>query len=278
MPNMPNEPVAPIAPLSAPSSTPPTTPSGAVSATPPTDTRLPDDASIPEWARGKTLAEALAVGQSAVQAVETYIRAPLAPTPQAAPAQPQAAPSFADTDYVTGADLRTIQQQALSQVGNQFNSVAEQNARIAYGMISRDPAYADTFRHYGPEIHATLASVPKQSWTLDNLETVVNLVRGKHVNEIVARERAQFVATMEPSMRASGAAGTGPASTTHSSPMENEKIPADWRERAKRQGIDERTIREFAYANDMTEEAFYKQWLDGKVITDAVADLGPKSR
>ena len=212
-----------------------------------------------------------------MQAVETYIRGTPQAPPAGAPPAPVAAPTYGDDDYVTGATLRSVQQQALSQVAPQFTSLAEQHAALAYGMISRDPRYADTFQHYGAEVKATLAGVPKAAWTLDNLETVVNLVRGKHVNEIVARERAQFVATMEPSMRASGAAGTGPASTPQTSPLESDKIPADWREKAKKVGLTERQVQEFAYANDMTPEAFWSQF-DGKVITDAVQDSRLKTR
>ena len=117
------------------------------------------------------------------------------------------------------------------------------------------------FAKYGPEIMAELAKVPRYGWTLDNIEIVVTLIKGRHRDEY-AREQAQhLIATMEPTIRPTGG-GSGPVSASNvaGNPFDNERVPADWRQRAKQTGINERTIQEFCTANDMTPEDFWKQF------------------
>ena len=213
------------------------------------------------WARGRTAEEVLAIARGYHNAFD---RGGMAPAPLA-PAAPPAAPvgaftNITDDTIVTGRDLRAYLDQAARQyIEPQMRMVGEQAASSVYGTARQ--LYPKEFQRYGPEIQQELAKIPRNLWTLDNLDTVVTLVAGRH-REDYARERAQeLVAQMEPTIRPTGG-GSEPVPTAQqkSHTLESDAIPSDWKARAKAQGITEATVREFCTTNDMTPEQFFQMF------------------
>jgi len=151
----------------------------------------------------------------------------------------------------------------VSQLIQQYSAPVQQAQEMAasgvYGVARQ--THSKDFAKYGPEIQQELAKIPRQLWTLDNIDTVVTLVAGRH-REDYARERAQeIIAQMEPTIRPTGG-GSEPVPTSQqkSHTLESDAIPADWKARAKAQGITEATVREFCSTNDMTPEQFFEMF------------------
>ena len=178
-----------------------------------------------------------------------------------APGNPQAsALGLADDTIITGRELKAYLQEAANQViAPQLRQTAEMSSSAVYGLARQQ--YPKEFAKYGPEIQQELAKIPRQAWTLDNMDLVVTLIRGRH-SEDFARERAQeLVAQMEPTIRPTGGGSEPiptPQSKSHS--LESDAIPSDWKARAKAKGITEATIREFCSTNDMTPDQFFEMF------------------
>lgn len=252
-----NTPATPAAPETPSSPTPPTTTPGVEA-----EYRYPNDATLPEWARGKSASEILAITQ---QLVNERVQG----TP--APVQPQApAPAAGDDEYVTGRDLKAMRQAAESQFGSTLENIAAQNATTAYTIAKRE--HKEMFSKYEPEIVQLLGRVPRNQWTLDVIENAVKFVRGNHVDEIAEEKARRLAAQMEPTIRSTGSGGSSPVPRSPDLSLESDKIPAAWREHAKQAGIGERELQELCWANDMTPEAFFKQFESG-MVTDAIHDV-----
>lgn len=174
----------------------------------------------------------------------------------ARPVTPQQ-PAFDPDAFATGRDI----QQAVERVGQHPDVQAslELSANGNYRWVQ--DKYSKEFAKWGAEIQAKLRDVPKRLWSVDTLETVVKLVQADHLTELRAEWQNEARASVEPTMRANGAAGSVPVpekNKEHS--LESEKIPAEWKLRAQQQGITESTVREFCASQGMSEEQFYKQF------------------
>jgi hypothetical protein len=173
-------------------------------------------------------------------------------------------PQINDDTIVTGRELRQILGATLEQA--QKNYLDPNNARLVemasssvYGTARQ--LYPKEFAKYGPEIQQELAKVPRQLWTLDNLDTVVTLIRGRHTEDFAREYAQQYAAQMEPTIRPTGGgSGPTPSPTDKARSLESDAIPSDWKDRAKRAGITEATVREFCTTNDMTPEDFFKMF------------------
>ncbi len=174
------------------------------------------------------------------------------PTPQAAPPTPEPRFDVADDDYVSGAQLKRIIAN-LPRDNTGVELAASGNVGIARAQFAED------FRDYGPEIEAKLAQVPANLRTLDNIATVVKLVRSDHIDEIAHKRAQHLVSTMEPTLRSNGASGP-PAPVNRDFSLDSEKISAEWKERAREAKITDQVVYDFCRANDMSIEAFYKQF------------------
>ena len=254
------------APAPTPSSTPPggtatpatpaTSAPSPVSPTSVNEFRFPSTPDTPQWAWGKSPGEVLNVARGYEEAFNRSGGPPARPEPPRAPD----VFNVRDDDIVTGQQLKQYLDQAQRQVlAPQFQQSTEMAASAIYGFAQSK--YADEFKRYGPEIQQELQRVPKQMWTVDNMKTIVDIVAGRH-REDYARERAQeLIAQMEPTIRPMGG-GSEPVPTpeqkNHS--LESDKIPADWKARAKQAGITESTVREFCASNDMSPEQFFQMF------------------
>lgn len=241
-------------------------------AEPPAEFRYPDAPNVPEWARGKSASEILAITQQLVE-TQAYGRSQPAP-PQQQPPQPSYQPPAGnpnDDDYVTGRDLRALRASATQEFQPLIQQLAQQHAATAYNIAKRD--HADIFRRYEPEIVQVLGRVPREQWTLDVIENAVKFVKGNHVDELAEEKARRLAAQMEPTIRSSGSGGSASVSPrTPELSLESEKLPEAWREHAKRAGIGDRELQELCYAHGMTPDEFFAQFGKG-LVTDAIHDV-----
>ena len=225
--------------------------------------RYPNTEAVPEYLRGRTAGEA-------AQLLDALVKNQGQATQQA----PQPIAPAADDDYVTGAQVRQVQQQALAQVSPWLQTVADQQASMMY-TVAKDK-HADIFRKYEPEIIQTLQSVPRANWTLDVIDRAIKLVKGSHVDEILAERTRILESTMHSTMRSTGRAGLSPDSPMSETVTERlEKTPDAWKTHARAAGITDEQVREFCYANEITPDEFFKQFEKG-LVTDSVEDVSFK--
>lgn len=173
-----------------------------------------------------------------------------------APAAP-AAPAFdvADEEYLTGAQVKRLL--AAQRGAPDADPGVQMAADANLAFVRRE--FASDFSKWSGEIDALIARVPANMRTIDNLTRVVKMVRSDHVEEIAAERAQQLATTLAPTIRPTGGgSASAPVSPEYS--LESEKIPAEWKERARAAKITEDTVRQFCYANGMTVEAFYKQF------------------
>jgi len=193
------------------------------------------------------------------------------PQYQQPPAQyQQPTGEIGDDEFLTGRQVKQFGQQWQQQIAPQFQEVLNMTARTAYELAQTK--YQKEFEKWGPEIQALVSNMPPQSRTLDNIGTVVDVVRGRHYRELVDEGIRQRAAEQVPSLRPNGGA-TEPGIPTSGFASD---IDPQWKERAQAAGIDEATVREFCAANQMTEKAFYEQFKNG-LVTSAVAESRPRT-
>lgn len=260
-------------PIPAPSSTPPTSPAGepVAAASPPSPApwRAPETAD-PAF-RGKTADEILGLATTLYGVAQRFNQqgvVPSAPAPAAPAYAPPPAPEpLVDNDFVTGGAVRSYVDQQAAYVQQSLAQTMQANAALALTMARQQ--HADTFRRYGPEIESELARVPVHLRTLDNLTTIVDVVRGRHVNELAEEKARELAATLAPTLRSNGAGG--PAAPSSAPSLSHANVPDAWRQKALAVGLDDAQIADFAKANGMTVETFYKQF-SGGLIQAAAAD------
>jgi len=268
-----------------PEGTVPPTPSPTGNSTPPgsnapetpppaPEFRFGDAADVPAWARGKSAKEVLEIGkrmedvltrfnqQGSIQPPASYQPPPSQPSPQYQP--------LADDEFLTGRQVKEYGQQLAQSLAPQFQQATDIAAQTAYGFVRQK--YDNDFNRYGPEIQQLLANVPKAQWSLDNLERVVKIVRAEHLDELVDEGIRHRAAEQVPSLRPNGGATESGAPHTGFAP----DIDATWVQKARSQGIDEATVREFCAANGMSEKAFYEQFKNG-LVSSAVAESRPRT-
>jgi hypothetical protein len=252
-------------PQEQPSSTPPGTGTGSAPATPP---EFKFGADAPGWAQGKSAKEILGIAQQYVDAYERQ----QSYTPQQQQQEEQYEAPQGQEEYVTSKGLQAAIAQAMKQVAPAIAQPTEAAASALYATIRRDPKFSEYFNKYEPEIQGVLSRIPRGNWTLDTIETAVKFVRGNHIDELASERAQQLISKMEPTMRPSGVAGTAPKPKDEIS-LESDKLPDSWRNHAKQVGLSEKEIQEFCWGQGISVADFYKQFSDGKFVTDANADV-----
>jgi hypothetical protein len=193
-----------------------------------------------------------------------------APQPTYAP--PPQAPAnveLGDDEFLTGRQVKSYLQQRDQAMIPQFQQSTNLAAQTTLGLVQQK--YAGEFQKYGPEIQGYLANLPREAWSLDNLERVVKIVRADHLDELVDERARQRTAEMVPSQRPNGGATEPPQVSTGFT----QKTTTEWAEKARSVNLDENTVREFCAANNMPVEKFYDQFKHG-LITAAIAESRPR--
>ncbi len=254
------------------------TPATPASSPSPDAWRAGDDA--PPWARGKTSEEVLGLATQMMGTLEKFNQggaigsAPPAPAgPPQAPPQPQyqaAAPApapqpteLAGDDYVTGGQVQAWAANQMRQVQQsnqaQFAGYAQSLAGIAKNQVREK--HSAIWAKYAPEIEGHIAGMTAEAQTVDNLELVVNFVRGKHTDELIeAALREQGAVNVEPTLRSTG--GDTPAGdiTPQELTMRDPRVPDHWRQRAESKDIDDAKIDEWCQLQGITKEQFYSDF------------------
>ena len=244
--------------------------------------RAPADA--PAWAAGKTPEELLGIVIPAMEQLDKFnqsgkvLSQTYTPPPPAqnqgqqwngapVPGQPK---TYDPNDYPTWGELQAFQQQQAQQhLAPQFQGMYESQAAQSLQLLRLQTPNQKAFDKYGPEINAEIAKLPAHVRTIDNLQMVVDLVRGRHVEEL-ARDIAATLSTQPPTMRPNGYAGsTGSPPIDNGLSLHSDKIPEAWKQRAIQQGLTDEGIAEFCRANNMPVQDFYKMLEKSKVVTDS---------
>ena len=198
-------------------------------------------------------------------------------SPPPAPAQSAWDVGLKDDEYLTGAQLR----QALTRLQEAAQPHFNSSLGIASGTAVRLVADSnkELFAKYGAEIHQTIAQIPPDARTVDNLQLAVNLIKSTHFEELVAdrlkAERERLLSDLPPTMRPNGGAGSGPNIPDQTMSLQAEGLPADWKAKAQRVGLSERQLDEFLVANGQSREQFFKQFDRGLgVIVEDTGKLG----
>jgi hypothetical protein len=117
---------------------------------------------------------------------------------------------------------------------------------------------ADEFKRWGSEIDAEIRRLDVSYWTYDALNTIVNMVRANHVDELVAEKAQRLANESHPTIR-SGTGGSGGGSHIQQRTLDSDTLPKGWVEQAKLRGIDESTVREFAQMQGITPDEYLAQ-------------------
>lgn len=257
---------------------------------------------VPDFLVGKTSAEAAELmnqlylqNQKLAQASMAGRGAPTYPTVPTPNYPPNYAPGYQPPQYApqqgvtkpTPEDFLNRPAEATEQYANyleqtrwnpQFQATAASQAKISREMVAlRRP---DDFRKYGPEIDMTLQQVAPDptTWTTENINHVVDMVRGRHVEDLIAEERAKHSNALG---GVSARPDTGGAMGTSPSPGSNidlDKLPTNFQAALKRLNLDQHGIDEFlngAYVKTGMEpnlDAARQRWTTqasrGDIVTD----------
>ena len=271
--------------------TPPPTPTGeaAPAAQPPPDPNAPVYApgtpGIPSYLQGKNsqevaqlvaqMGDALAAGQSWQQptpqstAQNGQYNAPPAPNGQS---QPLAMPTqdlwMSDPDAAQNQLYAYTQQQLTSQVQPRLQQTSQQLASLARAQAAS--AHADAFQRWGPEVDILIQSMPIEQRTYEMYEQAVNVVRGRHADELANETAERLVqerlAEMQEAgtLRSGGAAGGASALPANELNLESDTLRPEVAEAFHHNQINSRTVDEFLLTRkpygDMPLEAMRKKY------------------
>jgi hypothetical protein len=161
-----------------------------------------------------------------------------------------------DDEYLTGKQVKGIMQQLQNQ-GPPVDSTAR--ALAAQSLYTNLRAqHAESFKRWGSEIDREIGKLDVSYWTYDHLNTIVNMVRANHVDELVAEKAQRLANESHPTIR-SGTGGSGSGPHTQQRTLDSETMPKGWLEKARSQGIDESTVREFAQMQGITPDEYLAQ-------------------
>ena len=148
-------------------------------------------------------------------------------------------------------------QQAAQPIQQQMLSLYQMAATNSLAMAREK--HPDIFKRWGHEIHAKLADVPYHLRTLDNLETVIKMVKSDHVEDLATERARELMAQQDPGLRPNGSAGGYPQYQVPVGKItESEALPADYRELLRIKGVTDDAVREFCRMTNQTLD----QWMD----------------
>lgn len=220
-------------------------------------------ANAPEWARGKTADEILAI--STQMANSLAVQQPPAPVQRPAP-QPNGMPT--DDQWISRpndaaaaiADARVAQALAPALAGMQ--GLAVQGAMQSRFMAAQQ--MQDVFGKYGHEVDTLMKDVPLEARTLDNWVKVAKYVRGEHMEEFATERAKQMMANGGLGERSGGVTGVPGTVPNVYDPA---KLPAGMGEVAQRHGMTEAMVTEWCKKNGWTTEKWMNEMNNGKVFT-----------
>ncbi len=195
------------------------------------------------------------------------------------------------TDRTTSALLEQRTNEFTHQMRQQQDWMSQQAANLAATNLRLAQMKSpDVFQKYGPEIDATLRQFDPSTWTPQGIDTVVDMVRGRHYQELaqehaerIAAQRAEqernslAVAAMPRSMAA-------PSAPPPSSNVLDRVTTPVYKAALDRLQLTQKTVDEFLAATYMkhdglTKEQAEEKWVAqvnrGDVITDGKEMISP---
>lgn len=177
-----------------------------------------------------------------------------------------------------GATKRYADYLQATQFGPQLQQQAAATAQTNRQLVAMQRA--DEFKRWGPEIDMTLQQMAPDpvAWTPQNIASVVDIVKARHVNELIAEDRARYANELGgASVRPSAGGGTA-TSATASNTLDFDKMPPGYRDALKSLNVDQRTIDEFLMRTyirsglepdlDKARDRWTKQVQRGDVFSD----------
>lgn len=223
-------------------------------------------ATAPSWAQGRTPEEILNI---AAVAVDQLARRN---SELGAPPQPQGNRfdlDIGDEDLVSGRQLKEIVQRYGQQSAG--DPVARQLA-VGANLRAIQQAEADAFRRWGPELQVEISKIPPDMRSLDNLQLVVDIVKSRHVQELVdeqARQKAVQLAQEQVATIRSGTGGSTTIPPTAAIDMQSDALPEQWRRLAQDKGLTVDQVREFCQATGQSVEQYFetvKKYGSGAIV------------
>lgn len=258
----PNAPVTTNGTPATPSTTAPTSGNpgngtGAATGTATTPEPFRFGPNAPEWARNLTPDQLLGITEQAVAQLAKFNQSPQVPQQQYQ--APQTTNRFdldqsADDDFISVKQARALMAQA-----QQGDPVARQLA-IGGNMQAIRQSNAEYFKRWGPELEMEINKIPPEMRTLDNLQLVVNMVRGNHVQELVdekARQQAVQLSQDQVAAIRSGSGGSQTIPNTQNFDLKSNDLPEEWRELASKHNLTLDQVREFTQATGETMEQYF---------------------
>lgn len=233
---------------------------------------------VPDWAVGKTPQELLSMTKQLYNTPYTP-QSQQQQWQQPQPAQPQYTPPSDDewltrpTEAFNKAAQGIVQQQFAPQM-----QALMYNQAMANKMLVQQK-FNDEFNRWGPEIEGELRKIPLESYTPDNLQLVVDLVRGRHARELQQEQiDREIQRRMEAGSitRPSAEDATTSLDRTDTVDLDSEELPAAYRQILKLQGVNNlRELDSFLlkyYGPDTNLRTAREQWFEkakaGRVIIE----------
>lgn len=252
---------------------PPTPPQpGAASTTPPasgvppapsaSEFRFGNDATVPEWARGRSAAEVLTLATQMAAVLPSAGASAVTGTgsPPATPV-PEGAPDWFQAPDAAAARLRD---DVLSKVTRGFEETAAQNAANARAIAAR--LYDKEFGRWAPEIDLLASRIPATQRTVENYENLIRIVKANHLEELATERAKELVAAGGVMGERSGGNGAIPGAAP-SRVLDFEQLGPAAKEAAQRHGLTEQQVLDFCRKTGWPVEKWVEATKSGKVVT-----------
>lgn len=190
-----------------------------------TDLRYQTDADVPDWAKGKTADEILAIAETMRNSLVTQPpQTQPTPTTQQTTVQKQQALDpdliYNDAAAYTQQMAGYVDQSVQRQIAAAATPILTPMVSLARDTASRDASMAEVWSKYGPEIDMTMTNVPMQNRAdVAMWRQAAELVAGKHYKELARGEAERLASTADSGMLSSGG-GVGTASPTSGDPID----------------------------------------------------------
>lgn len=256
---------------------PPQNSAPAPGAAPTAEFRYTAGSGVPDWAVGKTASEVLglAVKQNEIISGMPQYGTPPAPQPVTGNekpwqqyTQPTGATSALPTDDEWVATPQKAFEKALeANVTTRFAPMFEgMAASIAQGARAQAAiVHQKEFSRWGPEIDNEVAKVPIGQRTVDLYRYAVDIVRGRHVDDIAEERVRERMAGLPGAERSTGGASGG---VVTGGLLDWDKLPPMVKDKWQRAGVTEATIREDCAKWGLTPEKFLEMTLGNQVISE----------
>ena len=251
--------------------------------------RYPDDYPV-TWLRGRTADEAGQLfnqmyGQSMTASYQQPQQAP--PQPQQTyggqnqyPQQPQQPQDPTDEDWLNdprNATTRYVTGLYEKQLNPQLQQMYQMNAQMARETIRQ--AEHEMFDSYGPEIDQLIGQMAIEQRTPDNIRLAVQVVRGRHVDEIAdKRARAKLEQMQEQfGMRADGGVTPSPTGVSARDGVDFDisKLPENYQTILRKNNVTADTLRTFLQQTEcnprgITLKQAFDEWMEAATKGDYV--------